>query len=198
MNFIKQYFLVFVISFFLSGVAQATLVKPVNIQQLTALAKYIVKAQVTHGQTELDEYESGKYVTYYTLKPLEWIKGGKGNEPVIIKQLADGEFTAGNIAVRQTLYFPKYEVGQTYLFFLPYPHKTTGLLAPIGLFQGVFDVVKDENGREALPQLKERAGFLKKDLKKTPRAKFLKSQLGAVESNNSYESFKSVIEAAME
>ena len=188
---------------FTVSLAEATLVKPINIETLTGLAQYIVKAEVTAKQDELDPYESGRMVTYYTLKVSDWIKGDPLNEDseIVIKQLSDGAYTHDGIVVRQNLYFPKYETGKTYVFFLPSPHHTTGLLAPVGLWQGVFAVQTDTSGNETLPELKSpgRVNTLNKGLKKISTSKFLSLQVSDGKgSDASYASFKKMVKAVVE
>lgn len=183
---------------FIDTNAQATLVKSLNIKQLSNLARYIVKATVIDQTTETDPYESGKIVDYYTVQVKEWIKGEMpGGDTLVFKQLADGVYDNNGVKVRQSLFFPKYEVGKTYLFFLPQAHHKTGLLAPIGLDQGVYVVQTDESGNETLPQLKSRARFLAKDLDKDNKTRFLSLGVSAAGSDNSYESFKRLVEDSL-
>ncbi|EKD50983.1 MAG: hypothetical protein ACD_62C00376G0001 [uncultured bacterium] len=195
----KKLFVLLFIFVSLSVVAQATLVKPVNLEQLVALSTYVVRATVTDKQVEHDEYESGGIVTYYTLEVQEWLKGTPpvGQEKqLVIKQLANGEFTSGQKTVRQNLYFPEYEVGQTYVLFLPVPHHVTGLLAPIGLFQGVYKIQKDEKGKDVVPDYKLRAPLLKKGLVKHVHNAFVTKGLtsAAMGTDYSYETFKTMIQ----
>lgn len=185
--------------FWIQTPTQATLVKAINIQTLTGLAKYIVKAEVVGKDTMIDEDESGKIVTYYTLKIKDWIKGGPigDDNKMVIKQLANGKFEINGVFFQQNIYFPEYEVGRTYLFFLPQPHPVTGLLAPIALSQGVYNVEKDDKGKEVMPQLKSRLRLLKKGVPQDSKNRFLNFQLNTVQQDNSYESFKSLIQSAM-
>lgn len=200
---ISVFMLAFLFLFLVQIPAQATLVKSVNIKTLTRLAKFIVKAEVIRKDTMIDVHESGKLVTFYTLKvksDSDWIKG----EPLsddgvfVIKQLANGIFEVDGVAINQSIYFPVYEVGQTYLFFLPEAHGRTGLLAPIALFQGVFHVTKDVRGNEILPQLKSRMRLLRQGVTQSNKNKFLNMQLNNAQQNDTYESFKSLIKAAMD
>ncbi|MBF0105114.1 MAG: hypothetical protein HQM16_07275 [Deltaproteobacteria bacterium] len=197
----KKIFVVLFVLFLGSSSVHATSVKPVNIEVLTQLSQYIVKAEVVGIQTEVDEYESGSLVTYYTLKVDDWIKGGPLSDDniIVIKQLADGDYAnAEGVKLRQRLFFPQYQKNRSYVFFLPKPHHVTGLLAPIGLWQGVFDVEYDAEGNAVLPQLKSprRAGILGKGLKKGSKNKFasLKGSSGEGK-DTSYLSFKSMVKA---
>lgn len=179
----------------LPAVSRATLVKSINIEQLVFLSKYIVKATVIKTEAAFDEFESGQMVTYKTLKVHEWIKGESwtGKDEIILKQLADGEFTSQGVTIKQRYLFPALE--GTGVFFLPEPHPVTGLSAPIGLHQGIFPIQEVE-GKEKVPQLKERAAILRQGLGGKSSSKFLQLQLKNV-SDDSYENFKSLIKSAL-
>ncbi len=178
--------------------AHATLTKSLNIEMISTLAKTIVKGKVIDIAIEHDAYESGKMVQYITLDVKEWIKGdASGSSTLIFKQLADGSYEADGVKIRQNLFFPKYEVGKTYLFFLPNAHSKTGLLAPIGLDQGLYVIEEDENGNETLPQLKGRLPFLQKGLKENSKGRFLKAGVTNLKSDNSYDSFKNLVKDSL-
>lgn len=180
------------------GAAHATLSKVLNIEQLSFLAKTIVKASVVDIAIEHDSYESGKMVQYVTLDVKEWLKGDAvGGDKLIFKQLAEGSYEADGIKIRQNLFFPKYEVGKTYLFFLPNAHSKTGLLAPIGLDQGLYVIETDDDGNEVMPQLKVRSTFLQKGLKENSKGRFLKAGVTNLKSDNSYDSFKNLVKDSL-
>ena len=197
--FSKRQFLLYI--FFLATIvvlvspAQATLVRSMNIQEIVGDAQYIIKATVISRDTALDKEESGHIVTYYTVKVHEWLKGTPTDDnELVFKQIAQGQFTLNGEQIRQQLFFPEYEVGKTYVLFLPEAHARTGMLAPVGLQQGVFDVIT-ENGHDVIPQLKSRAGLLKTRLS-TSKNKFLLFHINTVQNDDSYENFKTIIEAA--
>lgn len=175
--------------------AQATLVRSANIRELVQDSQYIVKATVTAKDTVLDTDESGHIVTYYTVTVSDWIKGQPTDDnQMVFKQIAQGEYTLNGERIRQNLFFPQYEVGKTYVLFLPEAHARTGLLAPVGLQQGVFDVIL-QNGQEVLPQLKNRTRLLETGLD-GKQNRFLKFQIRAAGDNSSYQNFKVMLEAA--
>lgn len=181
--------------FTLNQASHATLVRSMNIRELVSDAQVIVKATVISKDTAFDEDESGMIVTYYTVKVEEWLKGSPSDDnELVFKQVAQGQYTLGGHQIRQNLFFPEYEVGKTYVFFLPEAHARTGLLAPVGLQQGVFEVVK-QNGRELVPQLKERARLLKTRLT-SKKNKFLMFHLNITADDQSYENLKTIIEAS--
>ncbi len=190
-----KFVIIFIISIFVSLSAHATLVKPINFQQLVGFTTLAVKAKVT-DQSIVDDDVSGSIVSYYTLEVIDVIKGEVDGNEVIIKQLANGEYTQNGRTIRQRLYFPEYEVGQTYVFFLPKPSHL-GLLAPIGLFQGVFKVEIDSQGKETIPQFKARAKVLSKGLQNTNTSHALTKNLNyaSIGLDYSYESFKSMVQS---
>ncbi|MCP5464223.1 MAG: hypothetical protein H7A33_04270 [Deltaproteobacteria bacterium] len=182
--------------FLISSSAQATTVKPVNLEQLVGRAETIFRGTLAESVAEYDTEESHSMVRYYTFTIEECIKGDCG-ESFTFKQLADGTFVnEDGIAIRQRMFFPTYEVGKTYVLFLPMAHPKTGLMAPIALFQGVFPI-KVVNGQETVPDLKARSHFLKTGLS-TSNAKFLQKSLGAVNEDHSYNTFKGLIKKTME
>ena len=184
---------VFLLSF--SGFVRATLVMPMNIEQIAGDAECIIKFTVTDKRTLLDTEESGKIATYYTGHVTDWLKGTptQDNE-LVFKQIGQGEYTVDGKAIRQQFFFPEYEVGKTYVLFLPQAHEKTGLLAPVGLQQGVFEI-KIVNGQEVVPQFKERARTLQKGLS-VAKSKFLTTKIQGATTDNSYETFKTTIQNA--
>lgn len=183
--------------FGLSLETQATLVRSMNVRELVSDAQLIVKGTVISKDTAFDEDESGMIVTYYTVKVEDWLKGPASDDnELVFKQVAQGQYTLGGNQIRQNLFFPEYEVGKTYVFFLPEAHARTGLLAPVGLQQGVFEVIK-KNGQELVPQLKERARLLKTRLV-GKKNKFLMFHLDSTADDQSYETLKTIIEASGE
>lgn len=180
--------------------SRATLVRQLGLDELATQANYIVKAKVSEKQIEEDSDEGGgRVVAYYTLEVQDWIKGeATANNVLVIKQVADGEYTVpGGVTMRQKFYIPQYEVGKTYVFFLPEAHHKTGLLAPIALGQGVYDV-KTVDGADTVPQLKSRAKMLGLKTKKTNASlvRLLNTATAAGQGDASYSSFKSLIQAA--
>jgi hypothetical protein len=190
-----------VVAFVSSSTSHATLVKALNIKQLAALSNKIVKAEVIKKDVVDDSEESRAIVNCYTLQVEDWIKGSAaevGNE-IVIKQLADGTTQIGGRTLKQNFGFPSYLIGKSYLFFLPRPNEKTGLSAPIGLQQGVFEIKKDESGNETVVGLQGRIGILKKDLVATDRkTRFTVAGLENLRTNQSYDRFKAVIQQSLE
>jgi hypothetical protein len=189
--------LALMLSLIRSPLSQATLVRPLNLQELTEQADVIVKAKLISRQNDDDPEESKRLVTYYTFEVLDWVKGQPtADSKLVIKQVAQGEFTDDSgKTTRQNFYFPEYQVGKTYLLFLPTAHEKTGLMAPIGLDQGVYDV-QTVNGQDVLPQLQKRASLLTHGLQSSSRYKGLTRMLtGSPAASNKYEDLKSQIQS---
>lgn len=110
--------------------AKASMMISLNIEQLTRIAAHIIKGEVIDIQ---NTPEGNRVMAYVTVKIEERLKGEDTGKTFIFNQPVESlEQNPKN-----TFVFPEYEVGKTYLFFLP---KNGG---PIGLQQGVFKVEKD-------------------------------------------------------
>lgn len=119
--------------FFPSPEVLALSVKPATVRQLVIGATCIIKGTIRDAAVEEDPYESGSLVTYYTIAVEEALKGScSGNH--VFKQLARGPKG-----------LPTYEVGKTYLLFLPEASAATGLSAPLGLWQGRYELVRSSD-----------------------------------------------------
>lgn len=195
MKTVKLLFLT-VIFAILSLNTNATVVKSMNLSELTSDAQYIVKVTVLSKDTVIDTEESGKIVTYWTFDVLDWIKGAPTSDnQLVIKQVGQGEYTVDGYNIRQNYMFPEYNIGKTYVLFLPEAYPQTGLLAPVGLYQGVFEV-QTENGHDTVPQLKARQNLLSERIEQTSKNKFLLLQLSTAKEEPTYDNFKSMIQSA--
>lgn len=184
--------------FLAPGAGFSTTVRGMNLPELVGDAQYVVKAKIVSKDVAQDSDESGMIVSYYTLEVLEWLKGTPTSDnQLVIKQVGQGRFTLDGYRIRQNYFFPDYVVGQTYVLFLPEAHPSTGLLAPVGLSQGVFDVVT-EAGQETIPQLKARLHLLEGRLPAGDAAKSLRTRLSVAAEKPTYGNFKSMIQAAGE
>lgn len=192
----KKYFflVVFALVLIASVSSRATSVRSINLKELVNASEYVFKGTILSKNTV---EEQGLFATYYTASVLDCIKcpTTPENNRIVWKQIAEGEYTLNGERIRQNFRFPTYQVGDTSLFFLSEPHPKTGLTAPVGLYQGVFEV-KTENGQETIPQLKNRLPQLSKGLKNSKQDKFLRFQLNAATDDQSYDHFRSLIEAA--
>lgn len=180
--------------------AVATLVTAMGLEDLVRDANVIVKVRVLAKDTQDDPEESGMVATYFTLQVLDTLKGSVPDDgELVIKQVAQGNFTsASGRHFRQNFFFPEYTVGKTYLLFLPEAHERTGMLAPVGLQQGVFEV-KTVAGQELVPQLGRRSRFLTRGLNKDSKGgRYLIQRLSTMGAGSTYESFKQLIQAVEE
>lgn len=138
-------------------------VKSLSLEQIVIFSEVIARGTLLERKVEVDTEESGFLVIYYTFRIDECLKGYCG-EKMTVKQLAD-----------QGL--PDFKVGQPYLVFYPEASENTGLVAPVGIWQGKFDLEQKE-GKWLIPALKQ-----------NQRLKSLALPSPA----NSYEAFKKVI-----
>jgi len=188
----KLIFLIGIFALILTFQAHATVVRSMNLEEIVADAQYVVKVKVLEKSTE---DESGRIVTYWTFAVLDWIKGSPtADNELVIKQIGQGQFTVDGYSINQNLFFPEYEVGKTYLLFLPEAHSETGMLAPVGLHQGVFEV-REVDGQDYVPQLTQRVRSLKARLPQNKKFRTLGRNLDAASKNPSYSNFKSMIES---
>lgn len=198
----KKYVLTF-ITFFMLGTplaTNATSVRPASITDLTHLSQYIFKGKILTKEIVYDKKESGRVLAVYTALIEDCIKCPDFDLDVTSwKQVANGRFEFEGLTLNQNFKLPEYQEGETSVFFLSPPHEN-GITAPVGLYQGVFKIIK-VNGQETIPQLKYQKHLLQpKESKikaaKNSKNKFLKLQLKTLEDDQSYDNFRSLIEAA--
>ena len=187
--------IVFGFLFVLPFLSHATSVRSINLKELVNSSEYVFKGTIIAKDTV---EENGYFATYYTASVSDCIKcpSAPENNRIVWKQIAQGEYTLNGERIRQNFRFPTYNRGGTSLFFLSEPHPKTGLTAPVGLYQGVFEVKTSNDGQETIPQLKSRTQQLSKGLKNSNQDKFLRFQLNAATEDQSYDHFRSMIEAA--
>ncbi|MDO8520251.1 MAG: hypothetical protein Q7T11_08840 [Deltaproteobacteria bacterium] len=114
-----------------SPIAQALLVKQMTLRQVTHSSERIFRGTVLDSSLENDAEESGRIVRYFTFRVDECLKGACGSK-ITFKQWAGGER------------LPEYDVGKDYLIFLPEESRRTGLVAPVGIMQGVYPLTRSQ------------------------------------------------------
>lgn len=134
-----------------SSPAYSFSVKALTLTQLTQLSERIFKGKVLEVSTDVDQYESGLPVRYFSFRVDDCIKGKCGTQ-ITIKQVAGG---------RNGL--PGYSAGQTYLLFLPEDSEKTGLVAPVGIWQGIYPL-RQQNGRWLLKKGAANASILRGEI----------------------------------
>lgn len=122
-------------------------VKSLSLAQMVELSERIFKGTLLEVTVDRDTFESGHMVNYYTFKVDEVIKGDLEDQ-VVIKQLAQGPRG-----------LPEYEVGQTYLLFFPEDSDRTGLVAPVGIWQGQHRMTQ-VNGEWVIPGLTQNSRLI--------------------------------------
>ncbi|QQR80865.1 MAG: hypothetical protein IPJ69_01560 [Deltaproteobacteria bacterium] len=154
-----KYILIFGLLFFAS-MAEATMVVPLNLSQMTDQSEKIFRGRCLDITTELDENQMP--ATYVRFQVLEGLKGVSEGETVLIKQygsmqdpravlhsndrIRDGE----KIIVPMkslSLSANSYELGKEYLLFY-YPESSLGFTSPVGGGQGLFDISVDSHGQK--------------------------------------------------
>lgn len=125
--------------------AQALTVKQLNAKQLIGNAACIVSGEITDATADRDVYESGYLVKYFTLKIKDHLKGTCGSgDTLVFKQV---------VGVKG---LPEYTVGKSYLLFLPEATET-GLVAPVGVWQGRYELIEGQGGQFLVPSGKRLA-----------------------------------------
>lgn len=172
MKFLKL--LLFTSIFFVisSPFVSALSVKPLTLKQIVSFSDVVFKGTVLEIKVDKDIYESGYLVKYYTFQVQDCLKGDCG-ETITIKQLAKGP--AG---------LPQYEFGKTYLMFIPEATEKTGLVAPVGIDQGVYPL-KKSGEKWTIPSLR----------KNSMSVKTLNVNQTSI---NDYETFKALITSLVE
>ena len=130
---------------------QAATVLPMNLADLVQRAPRVFEGRCSHIEHVVVKSSDGQAdipSVRYTFEVLDTLKGTE-TKTIVISQL--GRFQDGRnfFANPDHIGVPTFRVGGNYVLFMG-PNGPTGLCAPIGLRQGVFDV--DEN------QVRNRAG----------------------------------------
>jgi hypothetical protein len=118
-----------------SSTAEASKVRPINLEEMTERAGRVFSGRVTHI-TFVDDTEVGRRLLVATFDVRRGVKGTAASS-VTIRMLADDDRTLG---------LPRFAVGEQVVLFL-YEESALGLTSPVGLGQGKFSVVQDKLGR---------------------------------------------------
>lgn len=153
-------------------------VKSLSLAQMVELSERIFKGTLLEITTDRDTFESGHVVNYYTFRVDEVIKGDLEDQ-VVIKQLADGPRG-----------LPEYEKGQTFLLFFPEDSDRTGLVAPVGIWQGQHRMTK-VNGEWVIPGLTQNSRLIQSAPKSLVKGLVLSSSPA---SDIKYESLKKLLQ----
>lgn len=131
----RCFFIVTFVSLVLSSTfTWALSVKPLTLGQIVSLSSLIFRGQVTQVKRQLDAEESHFWVDYVTFQVKECFKGGCWYPTQTIKQTA------------QVKGLPQFSKGDEVLVFLPSPAEESGLLAPTGIWQGVYPLHVEAGG----------------------------------------------------
>ena len=120
----------------------ATTVLPVSLQKMSTTAEFIFLGKVISNDTRIDDV-SGQIVTFTTFEVLRVLKGNPDTTHTIKQiggQLPDSDH---RLIIKGV---PRFHLGKEYIVFLPKQSKL-GFSSPIGLSQGKFDVLENEQGK---------------------------------------------------
>ncbi len=127
-----------------SASALALGVLQLNLEQLTALSEQVFVGRCVSVQQQKDN--SGRPIQVVTFEVEEMLKGNSA-KTITFRQIGYvsseklGDAEASGIFREM----PQYEIGEEAVIFLSAPSRL-GLTAPVGLFQGKFDVTTDSFG----------------------------------------------------
>ncbi len=122
------------------AVVSASKVVPISLPEIVEFAGKIVHGRVLENKTGRDE-ETNLLCTWTTVKVDEDLKGNVDSETITFKQLGGTDEDSG---ISDQSFRAKFSEGQEVLLFL-YPESKLGFSAPIGIQQGVFNVVLNPN-----------------------------------------------------
>jgi hypothetical protein len=141
-----KYLLVVSIAMF-GATAQATMVLPQNLEQLESRAGLVFVGRCTSHTTELGA--RGLAVNVFTFEVIEPVKGpARKGAHIEVRQFGSGAPNASGL-IAHIPGLPSYRVGQEVLLFLNPPSRI-GLTSPVGLWQGLFRVVRDRAGKRQI------------------------------------------------
>ena len=119
--------------------ARATSVLPIELDQIVASAQHIAHVRCVSNTVEADP--NVRVVTVSTFVVLDRAKGAPG-ATFTVRQVG-GELNGVVI----DYHLPTFKVGDEYVLFMP-PASRLGLASPVGLAQGVFNVMPRRAGKE--------------------------------------------------
>ena len=128
----------------LAGFVQASRIRSLNLEEMTARADRVFHGRCTDVRVALDP-ALGQTVTWVTFVPERAVKG-QARGRITMKVL--GNQSASARPAEATEGIPRFEVGEDVVVFL-YPDSQRGLTSPVGFGQGIFRIVKDKAGHVA-------------------------------------------------
>ena len=137
-----QYFLVFLLMIVAPMQTVATTVLPVSLQKMSSTAEFIFLGKVISNESRIDDV-SGQIATFTTFEVLRTVKGNPGTTHTIKQiggQLPDSD---RRLIIKGV---PQFHLDREYIVFLPKQSKL-GFNSPVGLSQGKFDVLENEQGK---------------------------------------------------
>jgi hypothetical protein len=131
------------VAFFLTPLAHASIVRTLNLEDLTTRADRIFSGRCVDVR-EVRHAGLGQTVTYTTFVVTRAVKGDL-HERITIKSIGGlGSEGAGRDPFAAV---PRFHRGEEVILFL-YGDSAAGLTSPVGLGQGKFRIIKNKRGRE--------------------------------------------------
>src|SRR6185369_3762663 len=124
---------------FVAMPAGATSVAPINLDQIVADAELIVHVRCLDNTVEADPMV--RIVTVTKFAVLDRVKGAP-DATFTVRQIG-GELNG----IVMDYHVPKFNVGEEYVLFMPRSSRL-GLASPVGIDQGVFNIVAGARGKE--------------------------------------------------
>ncbi len=160
--------------------AQAVMVLPLNVTQMTQQAGKIFIGRCNESFISLDENNMPSTLVRFSV--ISGFKGVVDGEQVLVKQfgvmkqpleVSEGENVI--VPAKSMSVAPQdYEVGQEYLLFF-YPESQLGFTSPVGAGQGKFQILENSHGEKSVMNPFENK-FLKEFVRKKGREGPIKLQ----------------------
>lgn len=137
--------------------ARASLVRPINLEEMALSAAKIVHGRCVDVAVETDP-SLGQAVTRVTIAVTRQVKGRDGRR-LTFRVLGDREERAGARGSEDGV--PRFKRGEELILFL-YGESRSGLTSPVGFGQGKFTVLTDKRGRRLAFNARSNEGLLRK------------------------------------
>lgn len=145
-------------SLILSGIAGATVMVPVTVEEMTKEAGLVARAKVLAKSAEWDQDHKRIY-THTTLEVVDAVLGKAPEGGKILVRSLGGERDGVGMRVAGT---PSFELGEEVLLFLRADRIVPGAFRVIGMAQGKYRLVREAKGRWMAEPSLEGIAFAKK------------------------------------
>lgn len=136
---------IFLLILVFAGRAMAVSVLPLTLNDLYSNARFIFYGKCISVQETVDS-ATGFPSTYTTFNVIQVIKGNVATVTTIKQFGGSNPDTGESVSIPDN---PHFKVGKEYVVFLPTPSKL-GYSSPVGLSQGVFNILLDKSGKKSV------------------------------------------------